>query len=286
MGFDQCQNMTDCANTHNVCNAQQQCVVVDGLGTDECQDNNGCVITNDPPYADQLASGPGSPCTGIQGTGIAYFQWRYQDTEGDTEKKFILQIDDNSDFSSPEVERSFDNLSYPAGTLNQQVVLVKTIPTTPYGDYIKYNVDYYWRVMVEQNAPILSSNWIVATQTFIMTGHPSPSSEFTYTPFNPAPGTLINFTDLSICYSNSGPYSCKSTNPITSAPNGYTWNFGDGSPNSTTVGDVTHTYNSTQPSYTAGLTVCDEVNCCIIEHPIPVRIPGSGLPNWKEVSPF
>ena len=119
-----------------------------------------------------------------------------------------------------------------------------------------------------------------------MTGHPAPSPEFKFTPSNPAPGTLINFNDISICYSNSGPYECKSTNPITSALNGYTWQFDDGSPLNTTVGDVTHTYATEKVSYNVGLTVCDEVNCCNIKHLVPVKIEGSGLPNWKEISPF
>ena len=270
-----------------------------------CTDASTCPScpSNLPPYAENLISGLDSPCTGIQGAGISHFVWKYGDVEGDTEKKFILQIDDSEDFSSPEVFRTYDNLSYPAGALNEQTVLVKAIPTIPFGDYLNYNVFYYWRVMVQENGTNLYSDWTYYDRangttnpdlktTFMMTGHPAPSPIFTFSPPNPIPGQAVDFTDLSVCYDNNGPYLCKNITPSTcvgGSNNCYTWNFGDGSSLDHTIPDpaiVTHSYVATG-TYSSYLKVCDELYCCSVPKNIPVRTAGAKeTPNWKEISPF
>jgi len=302
---DRCSDNDQCVPPD--CNIDQHaacvgltCTCVELAGPDLCQNSSECII-NAPPFAENLSSVPGSPCTGIPGTGIAYFQWTYRDTDipPDLQKKFVIQIDDNADFSSPEVSRIFDNLSYPDGTLNQQTVFVITIPTVECNptinpscspsDYINYNVDYYWRVKVEEWLPYgqaQSSDWVVYSSTFTMTGHPAPSPEFGSSPLNPSPGKTVYFSDSSICYDNSNPYSCQSTNPITGLPNSYAWDFDDGG-TSVAVGDVSHIYTVAKTSYAVNLNVCDENYCCNADRLVPVRVQGiGGLPNWREISPF
>lgn len=274
------------SNEHTVC-IGSVCQCISGTGTDLCTSNDQC-LNNNPPTALNLRSVAGSYCTGIQGSGLAYFQWNYSDPDNDNEKQFELQIDDNSNFSSPEVDRLFviyGNIN--SGDLQQQLIQVKTIPTTPLGDYIKYSTPYYWRVKVQDQRGA-DSGWIVYSGSYTFEySHPAPSPGFAFTPANPQPAENVAFTDnLSVCYNNSGLVSCRA---LTNCIGGkcYTWNFGDSSPLNYTMGNVSHTYGAAG-TYPVSLRICDDISCCYAVNNVIVGTPsgGKGVPQWKEISPF
>jgi hypothetical protein len=219
--------------------------------------------------------------------------------------KFYFQIDDNSDFSSPEVNRVVTNTYIDSGDLQQQLVLVKQKPTILAGDYIRYNVPYYWRVKVE-NIDGYDSDWIYHDNSFgtinpnlkvsytYEYAHPFPIPAYSYSPSNPAPAYPVNFTDSSICYNTSGLFSCQSLSGCVGG-HCYTWNFGDSGYNSDpignppivyTQGNVSHTYTQSKV-FPSSLKICDDIGCCLTTKNIPISATGDfNLPNWKEISPF
>jgi hypothetical protein len=280
-----------------------------------CTTNNDCalLLNNNPPSATNLAVNDGSYCTNIIGTGIATFSWTYSDSEGESEKQFRLQIDNNSDFSSPEVDRTFNNLSFPSGTPNQQTVYIQAVAPDsncnvkcPNGtnncpgincDFLKYGTNYYWRVMVRENVTWLYSQWTYyngaggttnsASKTTYQYSfaHPAPAVYYVISPSQPKPNDQVYFQDLSICYNGSlNSYYCQSGASTT-----YSWNYGDGSAVSHTKADVTHTYTQSKPAgYQTSLSIDDGGPYpCTFNLPIPVQTQQSqNLPKWKEISPF
>jgi hypothetical protein len=303
-GANECQADEDCTY-HNVC-IFEQCLTINGFGDDECTgfDDNECRIknceNNNPPYAENLQAGNSTGyCTGIPGIGTASFSWEYKDEDENYQAKFRFQVDDNADFSSPEVDRIFEGLSNPSGSINEQSVFVKQIATIRGGDYIKYNTSYYWRVMVweDNNCSNNVSEWIYydrfagttdpalkATYTFEYS-HPSPVPQFDPLPETADPGDSVYFNDMSICYSSSGPYPCESINPnICRSNKCYTWTIEN--KKYYTIGDISHIF-ANKGIYSVKLQICDEIGCCEISKDIVIK-PGASqnLPQWKEISPF
>lgn len=229
--------------------------------------------------------------------GIAYFKWYYLDPGAKRQTEYTIQIDDNSDFSSPEANRTVYYTNAPSGALQQQMVLVKQQDTIPGCDFIKYNTAYYWRVKTKNTAGGESS-WIYYNGPYGTTtppgntytyeySHPAPVPAYSI-PENTAPGAETAFTDSSLCYvqGGTGPVACSSV------AQSYLWNFGDQGYNSaypstdTTMGSVTHIY-TTANDYTTSLRICDDMGCCLAQKPITVTAgSGNALPIWKEVSPF
>jgi len=305
---------SDCTGTtpenggHSECQ-DQACVCVEGEGSDECSTDDDC-ITENQPVVYNLSSTAGSYCTGIQGVGIAYFQWYYLDPQSKTQYQYEIQIDDNSDFSSPEVDRIAYYTGTPSGSQQQQLVLVKQVATTPGCDYINYSTTYYWRVKVKNSAKV-DSGWIYYNGGYGVSvqesqtsytyeyAHPSPVPAYSYAPSAPAPTTLVNFTDSSICYDNTSLISCADLTDCLGG-NCYTWSLGDSGSNSDpatnppvvyyTEGNIpasiAHTYTQAA-TFGTSLKVCDDIGCCTAAKNINVQsTTGKDLPSWKEVSPF
>jgi hypothetical protein len=279
---------------HNICDGQQ-CTSIENstpgvVEEDECSVNTDCEEQNKP-VADQLnISSPGD-CTGITGAGILHFSWRYTDANEDKEIRYILQIDDNSDFLSPKVNRIFPINNYPSPSINSAAIYVVPLNGTINGDYIYYNTNYYWRVMVVDDSNAENDNdiseWAYGT-SFTHDGYPAPSPKFSFEPTSPELGQEVIFDDQSSCYDNDGYYECS--NLVRAPGNTYEWQFGDGSAPDTKVGDgVTHIYTSTSTG--VSLKVCDQFEgsprCCIYSKPMPLKTPGGKAGGiWKEISPF
>jgi hypothetical protein len=241
------------------------------------------------------------------------------DDELHSQLSFELQIDDDSDFSSPEVDRLFTGLNNPPETVNTQGVDVRYTPGVNYCDengksianpalntcgFINYNANYYWRVKVQDDLGIWSK-WFYYNNdqgesgtTDVSPGiqyeyplsHPDPWPDFGYAPSNPEPGEVITFlsdsaSDPSICFrlredDNIEPYFCDQQTY------GWLWEFGDGQ-SSSAIGYTTHSYANPN-TYSVILKITDDkdVTCQIIKA-VPVTTDGSGIvPNWREVSPF
>jgi len=225
------------------------------------------ILTFLPPQAAGLTTGAGY-CT-EQGRQIT-FQWTYSGSNLQT--KFDFQVDNNSDFSSPEVNRTLPGLSNPSGTINVQYVYVRAVPT---GDDLAYSTTYYWRVKVyDANG---NSGWLYPPGTstspgtpFTTASHAYPFPSFSFSPLKPTPGQNITFTDSSQCYG----VSCT-----------YAWDFdNNGTTDSTTAGTVTHSYPN-PGTYTVKLGLTDNLGYyCSYTNPITVSSPGQKF-EWKEIAP-
>lgn len=229
-------------------------------------------VYNAAPTATNL-SFSSNACPALPDTGLVYFFWTYNDADPDTEKKFEFQVDDTADFSSPVVNRTFDNLTNPSGTLNQQAVFI-TI-NGPENDSLMYDKTYYWRVRVWQNTPVGvpyqsdNSGWVQGAN-YTTIANPWPYADFSFTATSPA----VNFTNNSICYDNDG--IC----------NTYLWAFGDGL--NSNLKDPSHAY-STPNNYNVSLTVTDGNGLqCEVTKPLnaPNKPYNSGSPIWREISPY
>jgi len=109
--------------------------------------------TSNPPTASNLQITSPNYCS----ANPAYlFSWSFCDPSGSNESQFQFQVDDNSDFSSPVVDRTVSGLNNPSPTTNTQAVLVSGSPSP---DRVVYGTTYYWRVKVwDSNGA--DSGWI------------------------------------------------------------------------------------------------------------------------------
>ncbi|HLD70641.1 MAG TPA: PKD domain-containing protein [Negativicutes bacterium] len=239
-------------------------------------------VYNSPPTADDLSVASDS-CAVAEDTGLAFFSWNYQDIDGDNEEWFQFQIDNDADFSSPAVDRTYDGLSNPAGTQNQQAVNI--IVNGDENDSLKYNTTYRWRVKVCQvnvdpelmaETPLCSA-WTNG-QNYTTIAYPGPYISFSASDTSPG----ITFTNTSVCYNASGPVACAS----------YLYDFGDGSTftvNNPAQGTTTTTHTYSQlGSYDVAVTATAPGNLqCQGASAITVSNQTTGgLPFWRETNPY
>ncbi|KKP43137.1 MAG: Cell surface receptor IPT/TIG domain protein [Parcubacteria group bacterium GW2011_GWA2_33_14] len=235
-------------------------------------------IYNAPPTANNL-SVSSNVCPVLENTGLATFSWTYNDIDNNNEKKFQIQIDNNSDFSSPAVDDFSDNLNNVPPTQNQQAVFI-TVGGTGI-DSLLYNTTYYWRVMVWEVPPVSpyqsdNSGWVCPGQSgecpgtpYITINHPGPYADFSYSATSPS----VLFNNNSFCYGQGG--ACT-----------YLWDFGDGT--ESTTENPTHPYPEAD-SYSVILTVSDNdgFECAKTQDITTVSNNFSfGKVFWKEFSSF
>lgn len=238
---------------------------------------------NQPPYID-----PGPPNSQVidyqsycspsfPGQGQVGFRWVYRDTDGDNQFQFDFKVNNVNDVNdpNPEVNRTFNGLSNPDGTTNNQTV---SVVSPIQSDKIAYNTRYYWWVRVWDSTG-RDSGWI-AGPSFITSFHAYPYPDFSHQPVSPAAGEVVFFTDNSVCYRlNPAGAPCKN-DPIAN----YQWDFQDnGVIDSTVRGNVTTTY-ATAGNYTVRLYVTDDAGGCnrIGDSPVGAQLP---LPEYHEVPP-
>jgi hypothetical protein len=139
-----------------------------------------------------------SPCDTVPSY---IFNWTYTDNNLHNESRFDFQVDDNSNFSSPEVDRSVNNLDYPSGNSNSQAVTLATSTTSPGCGYITYNTTYYWRVRTYDSFGEASS-WTNGSGLTTPIHH-YPKINFTSSLRQPNLNENVNLTDTSTCYDKS-----------------------------------------------------------------------------------
>ena len=236
-------------------------------------------LPNESPSAINLSVTQGNYCFSPQPP--IYLSWEYSDPDDvppgtDPQSAYQVQVDDNSDFSSPEIDSgkvSSSSNSY-----------------APIG--LSYNTTSYWRVMVWDSNDTPSDDWIVyqddvpPPESFTTPLHAYPWPDFTHSPQNPAAGEVVQFTDTSTCWdATQSSYSCKNN-----VNNPYQWDFEDDGtidcdsnidPNCR--GDVTHIYD-VAGNYTVKLSVTDDIGTCTGagDTPVGVTLP---LPKWREIPP-
>jgi len=183
------------------------------------------------------------------GSAPVFLDWTFIDA-GDTQSAYQIQVDNNSNFSSPEV--------------NPGKVTSTSNSYAPSG--LPFATTYYWRLQVWDSQNV-SSGWLVPSPTSFVTNPRWPDPSFTWSPIDPLAEQDVQFT-------NSTSY-CASCN--------YLWNFGDGTATSSTTSPI-HEF-ALPNSYSVNLTATSAVGACSKSNVVPVDDP-LPLPVWQEVVPF
>jgi len=226
---------------------------IDLTSMDTCPTNNAPEVQDISPVA------KGDYCT----TPAHTFIWTYTDEDEDTESKFQFQVDDNSDFSSPEIDREYTDLSYSSGEQNSQTVMVMVNPTS---DALSYNSTYYWRVKVWDSQGA-DSGWVYGS-SFSTEKHLYPAVSFDWGPQYPSVKETVNFTDSSEVYNSS-----KSA---------WHWTFEGGTPSSSIQQNPQATFDSNgRKTITLQITDSDGYSCSLSKD----LMIGLSMPMWKEIAP-
>lgn len=221
---------------------------------------------NNSPIAGSLSVVTGNYCSNPSYA----FSWIYSDSDGDTQSRFILQIDNNSDFSSPSVDRDVSGLSNPSPTTNNQTILVSASPDTPSSDQLAYNnTTYYWRVSVWDSQGA-SSGWVNGS-SFTTSQHRWPAIDFNWSPTGPSTDENVQFNDQSVVYGGSSKSS-------------WSWVFQDGSPLSSSLQNPANIQFTSSGSKAVTLQVTDSSGyTCPGTENVSINI---NLPDWEEILPW
>ncbi|MBU2579510.1 PKD domain-containing protein [Patescibacteria group bacterium] len=199
------------------------------------------------------------------GNAAHYFSWNYYDPSGDDEERFQFQVDNNSDFSSLEVDRDFGGLSNPSPTTNNQTV---TVAETPVAGQLGYSTTYYWRVKVYDSEGN-DSGWVVGP-SFATEPHRYPSINFNWLPTEPSVEEDVLFSDQSVVYGGASKSS-------------WSWTFENGNPGSSSAQDPTIQFTTTgEKDVVLRVTDSDGYTCSKTQT-IGVQ---ESLPDWKEIIPW
>ena len=220
-----------------------------------------------PPTAINLSVDQGDYCT-IPLHPI--FSWTFSD---DTQSAYHIQVDNNSDFSSPELDSGkvfSSSESYAA--------------PSP----LSYDTTYYWRLKVWDGEGA-ESGW-VSGPSFTTPLHAYPHPNFSWFPTSPTKEEVVQFCavkesgvcpeDNSTCYSTSGaipPPSCSGKS--------FLWTFPDGTEfatGSSAVSENPRVKFDTNGVKTVSLKITDDVGSCTHSKYVGVRF---SLPKWKEIAP-
>ena len=199
------------------------------------------------------------------GSAAQYFSWNYSDPESDNEERFQFRVDNNSDFSSPEVNRDYTGLSNPSPTTNNQTV---TIAETPAADQLGYNTTYYWQAKVyDINGS--DSGWI-SGPSFTTESHRYPSINFNWSPTEPSAEEDVLFSDQSTVYGGASKSS-------------WSWTFENGNPGSSSQQNPTIQFTTTgDKDVVLGVTDSDGYTCSQTKTVGVQEV----LPDWKEILPW
>ncbi len=195
--------------------------------------------------------------------GIHNFSWAYSSNRGRAQSRFEFQVDNNSNFSSPEIDRDFSGLSNSSPTTNNQAVSVVNTQTD---DKIFYNDTYYWRIRLYDSTG-LSSGWTNGP-SFSTAKHAYPLADFNWTPDPPNQGGSVYFNNKTRI----------SSDPATAS---YLWKFVDAGPQSSTLENPVVIFSSTGVKETIlKSTDADGYSCSATKGDINVK---TGLPDYKEI---
>lgn len=216
------------------------------------------------PTATNLSVSSGNSSTYCGVTAAHYFSWIYSDADNDDQSRFQFQVDNNSDFSSLEVDGDYTGLSNPSPTTNNQVV---TVVVSPSSGQIAYNTTYYWRVKVYD---ILGkdSGWVEGT-SFTTDAHLYPNIDFVWVPNNPSVEEDVVFVDQSTIYGGATKSS-------------WSWIFENGDPSSSTDQTPIIQFTSTGAKQVSlEVTDSDSFSCSLVR----TINSQTKLPEYKEVLP-
>ncbi len=240
-------------------------------GGGQATDSITITVINMPPTATNLNVNQGDYCN-IPLRPI--FSWTFSDPEGDSQGAYQIQVDNNSNFFSLEIDSGkvfSSSESYAA--------------PTP----LSYNTTYYWRLKVWDNYD-RESNW-VSGPSFITPSHAYPDPDFNWSPVSPTQGEVVQFCatqeagvcseDMSTCYSAGGSIPSPSCSGKT-----FLWTFPEGTEFATGTSSTSENprvkFGSTG-AQNVSLEITDEVGSCSRTKSVGVMLP---LPKWREVAPW
>ena len=187
---------------------------------------------------------------------VHILSWKFNDTSGDIQSKYRVQVDNNSNFSSLEVdsgEISSASASYTAPKLSS------------------FNTLYYWRVMTWDSAS-QASPWS-ATANFTTYKHAWPLVKFSWNPSSPLKNQSTDFTDATTVYGGATKQS-------------FLWAFQDATFSSGYSSAIPNTRvkftSKGSKNVTLQVTDSDTYNCAATK---AVTVTSSWLFNWKEIAP-
>jgi PKD repeat protein len=223
--------------------------VSDNKGASASDSMNVLVKNNNPPSAKNLSAYLIDGCSGC----YYKFSWEFFDPDGQSQSAYRVQVDDNSDFSSPEID------SGKVLSSSQSFA-----PTTP----LKWNTRYYWRLKVWDSAD-LPSDWILGP-SFTTPANAYPEPKFIFSPEKPFVGQKVKFIDQSI-FHDSNPQNRK-----------WEWDFNNDGIIDSTDQNPEYSFGTTG-DHLVTLKVTDGSGyACSTSTSITVSVP---LPRWREVPP-
>ena len=188
--------------------------------------------------------------------------WNYSDPENNPQESYWVQIDNNSDFSSPEI--------------NTGEVFSSSNSYHPSGATLDWGATYYWRVRAKDTFDNWS-DWSTPNCSFTTLDHAYPNVNFSWTPENPSVDEPVQFIDESTCYDDN-----INGGPCTKPNDSYDWNFENAVPSSSILENPVATF-SDPGKWQVDLTVTDSDGySCPIFKSVDVNFP---LPDWREVIP-
>jgi len=227
------------------------------------------VQCNRPPTATNLkVTKPADYC----GTSpYVFLSWQFSDPDpGDTQGAYQVQVDNNSNFSSPEIDSSkvfSSSKSYTASNLS-------------------YKTTYFWRLKVWDNHDAQSS-WI-SGPSFTTPLHIYPDPDFTWSPPSPSVDEVTQFCavqEAGICPENVSTCYDINNNPISCSGETFLWTFPAGTKFATGTSATSENprvkFDSTGQKVVS-LQITDDIGTCSITKQVGVTFP---LPEWEEAAP-
>ena len=168
---------------------------------------------NQPPSATNLQVNQPDYC--LSGP-AGIFSWTFTDPDpDDTQSAYQIQVDNNSDFSSPEAD-------------SDKVVSPSNSYATLQGK-LSYNTTYYWRVRVWDKDDSVSG-W-VSGPSFTTPKHAYPTVDFSWAPQEPNIEEVVQFVDQSAVFGGA-------------TKRAWFWTFQDGNPSNSNQQNATTTFLS------------------------------------------
>ena len=189
------------------------------------------------------------------------FSWNYSDpVDGDLQASYRLQVDNNSDLSSPVL----DTLIVDSGSWTYTWKVSDMVP--PATDFV-WGAKYYWRVKVKDARGAWSVPEWSNISSFTLPSHAYPSPDFNWLPQNPSALESVQFTDKTNFYNGK---------------NSWFWTFENAVPANSILQNPVATFSS-QGSWDVKLEVTDSAGfMCPKTQSVRVSYP---WPNWKEIIP-
>ena len=180
--------------------------------------------------------------------------WSYSDPESNPQAAYQIQADNNSNFSSPEDNTGWHEISSTAYTCS--------------GNF-SWNTKYYWRVRVRDSEGGESS-WSSPSCDFSTPLHAYPEPDFNWQPERPAPEEETQFFDQTTYHNSTGSV--------------WVWTFQDGDPSTSAEENPLIIFQS-PGAKTVTLTVADSdgYSCPADPQTLNASLP---LPKWKEIKPW